>query len=355
MEFIPHQLHLTPDQAKKLISGVVAQIPFAQMGADKGEHIMHLLPETAMKLLGAYKKGKGIRMKLSKEEIDETRKSGKGFFDSLVKGASQFASSPLGQKIMDKALDRGLEYALGGGLYAGAVAGMPRPVVKTAGALGKRPPKGSPEMKEYMAKMRELRGSKGSKKGGDILGDIGKAINSPLGQKITDKALDAVLRHAFGGAVGEGIPFFDNIGRAFTSAFNQPPRSQAEKDALSFVLNTFEPAVIKPLSVVAPPVGDVMQLQNEALKSKYGVGMHRKGKGVKQSKAYKKAMLMNVGVVPATVEDNKPVSAFKTNPKVKASSDEMSLSPYQSITSPAMNPFVPRSSVQAGGTGCGLF
>lgn len=334
-DFLPHQLHLTTDQAKKLIEGITTQIPFAQMGADKGEHIIQLLPDTAMKLLGAYKSGKGVRVKLSPAEIAETRKSGRGFFDTVEKAFN----SPLGKKITDKVIDRGIDYALGGGLYAGEI-GMARPV--KGGALGKRPPKGSPEMKEYMAKMREMRKMK---KGGDIMTPIAKVIYSPPAQKVIDKVIDKAIDHF----IGKGV--FDTIGRAFTETWNKKPASQDEKEALSFMLNTFEPLAIKPIQAIAPPVGDIAEFQRTALKDKYGVG-------VSQSKPYRRAMKAKFGYTPAVIEDNKPASAFKRDPRVKPSSTEMTLSPYQSPTSPAMNPFVPMTSVQAGGTqpiGRGLF
>jgi hypothetical protein len=46
-------------------------------------------------------------------------------------------------------------------------------------------------------------------------------------------------------------------------------------------------------------------------------------------------------------------SKYGTNPKVRPSSMEMTLSPYQSMSSPAMNPFVPTSYAQMGGTSAG--
>jgi hypothetical protein len=70
-----------------------------------------------------------------------------------------------------------------------------------------------------------------------------------------------------------------------------------------------------------------------------------------QSKAYRTAMRINQGglEIDKPVIANAPVSKYKTNPKVAPSSKMMTLSPYQNVNSPAMNPFVPKSSYQQGG------
>ena len=63
------------------------------------------------------------------------------------------------------------------------------------------------------------------------------------------------------------------------------------------------------------------------------------------SKPYTNAMLYGKRMKTP----NESVSKFNTNARVKASSDEMTLSPYQKMTSPAMNPFVPKYAFQQGG------
>jgi hypothetical protein len=87
---------------------------------------------------------------------------------------------------------------------------------------------------------------------------------------------------------------------------------------------------------------------------KRGRGRPRKdmiGTGVAMSRAYKKALKANYSGLELNnvANDNKPVSQYKVNPRVKPSSEEMTLSPYQSSTSPAMNPFVPTNYFQEGG------
>jgi hypothetical protein len=50
---------------------------------------------------------------------------------------------------------------------------------------------------------------------------------------------------------------------------------------------------------------------------------------------------------------NAPVANFKPNPRVMPSSTLMTLSPFQTPTAPAMNPFVPTTYKQEGGQGSG--
>jgi hypothetical protein len=90
---------------------------------------------------------------------------------------------------------------------------------------------------------------------------------------------------------------------------------------------------------------------------KRGRGRPKKvvGQGASQSTAYKKALSANFSglVLSGADGSNAPVSQFSTNPNVRVSSDEMTLSPYQSTTAPAMNPFIPTYYTQMGGTQSG--
>lgn len=79
---IPHQLHLTKPQVVKLLKGGAVVVPHKHMGAEKGEHIMMLSPQSARKLLTSYKKGKGMRIMLTPEEINHSIQHGRGFMDS---------------------------------------------------------------------------------------------------------------------------------------------------------------------------------------------------------------------------------------------------------------------------------
>lgn len=336
-QYIPHQLHLTPAQVSKIYKGLAFNLPYSQMGADKGQHILSLTPETAMKLLKSYKAGKGVRLALSPAEREHSAKHGRGL------DIGKILNSPLGKKITDKVIDKAIDHALGG---------------------------------------------KGVKQGGAL--DLGKILNSPVGQKITDKIVDKAIDRAFGGRLPKGSPeakermarlramkkgggdFFGNIGRAMKTSWNAPPATKEEQDVANFINKNLITKAPRIISTVNPEAGDVVGLALDPYLAERnridnsvqfgkgrGRGRPKKGQGVKESPAYKKAMKLNYGGVQLSKSvANEPVSKFSTNPKVRPSSSEMTLSPYQSITSPAMNPFVPKTSVEAGGThptGKGLY
>lgn len=78
------------------------------------------------------------------------------------------------------------------------------------------------------------------------------------------------------------------------------------------------------------------------------------GEGVRQSKPYRRVMkdTYNAPVITSAGR-NAPVANFKPNPRVMPSSNLMTLSPFQTPTAPAMNPFVPTTYAQEGGQGSG--
>jgi uncharacterized membrane protein len=94
-----------------------------------------------------------------------------------------------------------------------------------------------------------------------------------------------------------------------------------------------------------------------------GMGIRRRGRPRKikggdlasVSKPFRRALKNNFNglVLSNIINNNEPVSRFKVDPKVRPSSTEMTLSPYQSMSSPAMNPFIPTSYTQQGGTSQG--
>jgi hypothetical protein len=99
---------------------------------------------------------------------------------------------------------------------------------------------------------------------------------------------------------------------------------------------------------------EMRRLQGDGVRPR---GRPRKlvGTGASNSSAFKQALMVNYnGLKLASADDsNSPVSDFKVNPNVRPSTSEMTLSPYQAVTSPAMNPFVPTRYTQMGGTQSG--
>jgi len=100
-----------------------------------------------------------------------------------------------------------------------------------------------------------------------------------IGKELAPHAIDAVAKVAKkrvgGGKTGGksgASEFFGKIGNAFKSRFNDQGSPQ-ERKATSVILNQIEPALIKPLQVLAPPVGQVAEAQRDILKTHYGLGV----------------------------------------------------------------------------------
>jgi uncharacterized membrane protein len=425
---IPHQVGLGRPQMGKLVKGHQVQISHSQMGNGAGDIVMMLHPHNAKKLLSSYKKGRGVRISMSPEEIHHTIHHGRGFFDFAKKAVhtvANVASKALQNPVVKTVAKKGVHYgadvlgtAVGtflGNPVAGAMIGeaigsaaenaidksnvsadakslkgsaeskgkelaleavqaqvkkLPqeyRSVAQTALSsvidadgdgvrdsvygfgLGKRPPKGSPEMKAYMAKIRSMRkGGKGLY-GGGIFDDIGRAFNPK-----TNGVANAFQK-----------TFTPDLGRKIAT----PLIHQALPAAISGTTGALVGAATgNPLLgfAVGQTAGKYAgQKAGDALGDKVGLGMKRgrgrprKGCGASasMSKPYKQALALNkmtYGLsLNNTSDKNAPISQFHTDPRVRPSSTEMTLSPYQNIHSPAMNPFVPTTYQQQGGVSCG--
>lgn len=73
-----------------------------------------------------------------------------------------------------------------------------------------------------------------------------------------------------------GRSFFDKIGDAFKTTWNQKPQSKAETDALKFFYNDFLPVASAPINIIAPPVGKISNTWfNELKDHQLGQGRRR--------------------------------------------------------------------------------
>jgi hypothetical protein len=438
-DYIPHQIHLTTTQIKKLGSGLSTNLKHSQMGADKGDIVVMLRPQNARKMLTSYKKTKGMRLSLSPDELDETMKQGTGFFKTLkkwtginksdvireakkigkqaIKQGSEVAGTAIGsymgnpmagamigkalgemgettidsieptkagvkfnpkagakagaksiykdaRKVAIEAIDEQLDKlppqyrAIGENALAGKYpdsASAIRDVVGAMGGLGLyggRLVKGSPEAKARMAMLRER------KAGGKV--DIGKAFKK-LGSDI-DKGFKKEIARPFMRDVG------NPTAKALTSKDAMSVYKQIGKHAIEqgipIATALASMAMGDPTGMSGAMVGNVaQQYASKAYTDKVGTGRPRGrprkngGALAMMSKPYKQALKLNKSTYGLELggfsTDNAPVSSFSTNPRVRPSSSEMTLSPYQNMSSPAMNPFVPTTYRQEGGTSCG--
>lgn len=205
--YVPHQIHLTPIQATKLMSGGAINIPLHQMGSDKGSEVILLKAPNAKKLLSGFKRNKGVRIMMSPDEIEATMMKGsgvnigkafkklgrdikRGFTRDVIDPTKKVAKdvergfkrevidSGLGKKIASELIDVGtnivLPTALGGlsvlagdptgmsGQIVGSIAG--RELDKLASKAGYGIMSQADAKKKYMALIRSMRGmSEGEK------------------------------------------------------------------------------------------------------------------------------------------------------------------------------------------------
>ena len=388
-ELIPHQIHLTLDQVKKLGSGLTTTLKHSQMGADKGDIVVMLNPQQARKMLTSYKRNKGLRLKLSPPELEATMKLGSGFFEVLekigiskerLKEVGKTALKSLGKDVVRKGADY-LSKRMPVGAYQERMSQLINDEVNSIGrkiiddedisasapqlksaakrfgymalrnevgrlsekdekiansfidkaerTFGTGVKKGSPEMKEKMARLRAMR--KGS-------------------QSVSDRE-------------GEGIGrFFKKAGRKIKGAAKgvyklgkKASKNKIVRGIAKQIIKEGAPIALGSLGALAGPEGAILgEIAGKQLTSGMGIG-------VKHSKAYAGAMKRNMGVsMDKKVARNQAVGSFARNPRVKASSEEMTLSPYARMDSPAMNPFIPTKYTQEGGQsqgygGAGLY
>lgn len=455
--YIPHQIHLTPLQAQKLMSGGAINIPLRQMGSDKGSEVILLKAPNAKKLLTGFKRNKGVRIMMSPDEIEATMMKGSGInigkaFKKLgrdiKKGATsafkevdkavlkpvakgfkkEIVDSGVGKEIARNLIDVGtsvvLPTALGGlSMLAGDPTGMSGQMVgqvagqqldKLAEKHGYGITSQADARKKYMALIRSMKGMseaekmkiKGSGffktlkkwtgigktqflKGAKQMGKqaiqtgamaVGEAVGAYTGNPVAGAMLGASLEKAGSRMVDSIQPSKGKLGIKFD------PKSglrALKDDAKMYAVEAMDREIDK-----LPP--EYRGVAQDALAGKYpdaqsliydvatrrnpmeGTGMRtqmrqvrKMGRGATQSKAFKQALKNNYGGLALTnaIMDNLPVGeaekmGARLNVNVKPStidnpSDYGFMSPYQRMDSPAMNPFVPTTYLQEGGTSAG--
>ena len=231
--------------------------------------------------------------------------------------------------------------------------------------------KGSPEMKKKMAMLRAMRDAK---KGTGIAKDFKK-----FGKKLSRGAKDLgrdVSR--VGRKIKEGA---EDVGQDIRRGFKREIVDSGVGKKIASTLIDVGADYVLPTAVGGltaymggdPELGAYAgeragdELQRLARRKGYGAvpplmgrarGRPRKYTGAgatDMSKPYKEALRRNYGVkLDNTAIVTEPASKFSgVDRRVRPSSTEMTLSPYQSMSSPAMNPFVPTKYTQQGGTSCG--
>lgn len=452
--YVPHQLHLTPAQASKLMSGGAINIPLRNMGSDKGKEVILLSSPNAKKLLSSFKRNKGLRIQMSPDEIEATMMKGSGVnigkaFKKLGRDIKKTATSAgraidkevlkpvakgfkkeivdsgVGREIARNLIDVGtdivLPTALGGlSMLAGDPTGMSGQMVgQVAGKYINRAAEKegygitsqADAKKKYMALIRSMRGMseaekmkiKGSGffktlkkwtgvgktqflKGAKQMGKeavkvgskaVGEAVGAYTGNPVAGAMLGASLEKAGTRMVDSVQPSKGKLGIKFEP--KEGLRS-LKNDAKMYGIEALDRQIDKlppefrgvAENALAGKYPDASSFIRDAVQTQIdpamlGLGMRRvkKGRGASQSMAYKRALKNNYGGLALTnaVMDNVSVMeaekmGARLNANVKPSSIETPsdygfMSPYQRMDSPAMNPFVPTTYLQQGGTSSG--
>lgn len=392
--FAPHQIGLSRLQSLKLLDGKPVVIPFHKMGTGAGEHVVHLKAGNAGKMLMAYKKGKGMRLVLSPDELRETMKHGRGFWDSVKKGAKKVASlaktalsHPEVQKLAKSAVSMGAEMAgkavadatgneelahqvssvlekgahhsidAGGDLHVGLDSVKHDIKGHALGHLESAVQEHIPEAFQPMVKS-AIKAGVEKIDAHPAMAKLEEHVEAIAQEQAEDEAGPASESDE---EVGSGFRRRGgklNFGKMVKSALKSPVAKQLEKMALSYGAPALGTALAT--AIGQPELGFVAgealgQMGTKAIGSgirpRRGRPQKTGGDLASESGPYKSVMRRYRGIMAGTERIMPAVPAgARANPLVKPSSKEMILSPYQSETSPAMHPFIPVSSIQAGGT-----
>lgn len=399
--FLPHQLGLSVRQPLMLMKGGAVLIPHSSMGADKGEYVMMLQPQNARKLLTAYKKGKGIKLKLTPTEITETLKRGRGFMDKVKKAMEKgrvimndLLDNPAVRELGKVGIKKGAEFVGNaiGGYFGNAELG--KNVGKFVGEAGAKGLDGRDFniTKDELANEAKKQGLDYARKEGrrrikeNIDDDLYRGF-AQHGLNVADKKISATTGAEDLRRLGLGMKRPKMVkGSAEAKAYMAMIRAKKGAGIGDDILGGLKkvgryviPATTgtlgglagglasggNPLGAIAGSAGgtyagDVIvdKLGIAGAGMRRGRGRPRKvvGMGATMSKPFQQALRNNFGGLQLRNEvlANAPTSSFnQVNPRVRPSSDVATMSPYARMDSPAMNPFIPAYYTQQGGTSCG--
>ncbi len=200
---------------------------------------------------------------------------------------------------------------------------------------------------------------------------VGTAVGAYTGNPIAGEMLGQTLDRAGNSMVDSIQPSKGKLGIKFD------PRagvSSLKQDAKMYAIEAMDRQIDKlppemrsvAQDALAGKYPDASALINDvAMQRGYGMRRIKKGRGATQSKAFKQALKNNYGGLKLTnaVMDNLSVadaermgarlSANVRPSQIETPSDYGFMSPYARMDSPAMNPFVPTTYLQEGGTSSG--
>jgi hypothetical protein len=397
---IPHQLGLSVKQPLMLMKGGAVLVPHSSMGADRGDYVMMLEPQNARKLLTAYKKGKGIKIKLTPNEITQTLRHGRGFMDKVKKAMEKgrvmmndLLDNPAIRELGKAGIKKGAEFvgsAIGGYFGNAELGKNVGKFVGEAGASGLEGRDFNITKNELANKAKEEGLSYARKEGrrrikANVDDDLYRGL-AQHGLNVVDKKVSATTGAEDLKRLGLGMKRPKLVkGSAEAKAYMASIRAKKGSGIGSDILGGLKkvgryviPATTGTLGGLAGgvasggnPLGAIAgsalgTYGGQKAVEKLGIegagvrgrGRPRKvvGMGATSSKPFQQALRNNFNGLQlrSDVISNAPLSSFnQVNSIVKPSSDMMTLSPYARMDSPAMNPFIPAYYTQQGGNSCG--
>lgn len=386
---------LNPVNAKKLLSaykrgkGMRLNLNSDEL---KGSMIQGRGFKKAMKKTGKFIRNFNIDkgLDLADEAIDYADMGGKEIKRGFNK---KIRDSGVGKRIASELIDTStqvlLPTALGGlSMLMGDPTGMSGAVV--GGIAGDQLNKMAERngygmsMGEKMARLRAMKGQglykalakKGIKK--RPVANALKAIGKEALKGATTVASQAITAYTGNPMAGEMFKqTVDRTGENMIQRGVKKGLNASKKDAMRYAVElvddyvddnfsgaerqAIEDAMAGKFSGAADLIYDKVDLPNPRQQGPIGFGIVKRprgrprknviGTGANTSKPFKRALKANYSGLQLNniTQSNAPIRDFKTDPRVRASSTEMTLSPYQSVSSPAMNPFIPKYYYQEGG------
>jgi len=349
---IPHKLNLSIPQIKKLLKGHAVQLSKELIGSGAGDKKIHLTPTNAKKLMRAFNNSKGMRLTLGPNEI-------------AITGGNVIATSKDGGKsLITAGSDRAVRAIEGSGTTEARDMMISNAGRKYGGNVKKTAKKSASRLI-----------TAGTDRAIKAL--VGSGVNRMKKAQRWEGFTNATIRDAIDTAGKAGRVYYDTTNPMAQMGFGL---ADTAKNYGNSRLKTYKKRnpITSYMLGLGVRGGNITATSKDAGKSLitsgadrgvraiegsgyhtgyglYGYGMQsavmpvvgpKLGKGVAtRSKVYRTAMRRNIGVDIDNASIAKPPGG-RYNSAIKASSNVMTMSPYQGINSPAMHPFIPMSAYQ---------
>jgi len=327
-DLVPHGLHLTDAQMRKLLRGHTIQISKETLGMGAGKNVIHLGKKHSNKMMRAYNARKGLRLKLEPEELEV---SGAGFFGKAGKALKSVARNKDMQKFGQVMIDYASPFA---GQIVTEATGDPalgELVSKTVNGVAGR----------SFAKFGEREVHKKKRLAGGNITATGKDSGKRLIVAGTDRAVRALEGSGMhGGNITKTAK--KSGSRLIVAGTDRAVRALEGSGLYGYGFSHPFGQPVNGYGIFNSPMNAGKKYIRRQ-EGKVGLGL------ATQSAVYKNAMRRNMGVSIANSAVASPAPKGMMNKNVAPAGNLMTMSPYARANSPQMHPFVPTNSYQNSG------